>query len=268
MHTQKPYYSSFYLLMLLVLTASLNGCASLDGLGGTITWTEEARLHDGQTILVERAQTFDGNGLREIGQGAPLSLEVLNFETPKGKSVRWTSDYGRGYQDNLAPLVLDIIEGVPYLVAYPTRCHAYNKWERPNPPYVFFRYDGNRWQRIAIDEVPRVMNRTNLSLAGSQSRAMQLTREMGSVGYVSAEQIQERQRNMTPDSAYLREIVWQQMKKGWPGCGEMIYDGRGGWFGLGWFRDKPSLDACNKYCERKKIEPEYCPCETLFKEGK
>lgn len=254
--------------MLLVLVIGVSACATLDSLGGSVSWVDEVVLNDGRTILVERRQVYDGGGLREIGQGPPLSLELLEFGTPEGKAIHWQSDHGRGYQDNLAPLVMDVIDEVPYLITYPTRCHAYNKWERPNPPYVYFRYEGNTWQRIFIDDVPRVMNRTNLSLSGSQSRAKQLRWQMGSKGYLSKEQIQERQGHMTPESVYLREIVWEPMKSGLTSCGEMIYDGRGGWVGVGWFKDKTSLDACNEYCKRKRMDMKYCPCEKLFKEGR
>jgi hypothetical protein len=47
-------------------------------------------------------------------------------------------------------------------------------------------------------------------------------------------------------------------------CAEMVYDGHGGWIGIGWFRDKPSKEACLKYCEREKVLTQYCPCNKLF----
>lgn len=241
----RNFFYRTFLVVLLTLVAGLNGCAMLPGGGGSMTWREEVKLHDGRTILVERTQSFDGGGLREIGQGAPLGLEVLEFETAQGKAVHWKSDYGRGYQDNLAPLVLDVVDSVAYLITYPTRCHAYNKWKRPNPPYVFFRYEGNTWQRIAIDEVPRVMERTNLSLAGSQSDVNRLVRETGTKGYVSAKQIQERQRDMTPESAYLRQIVWQPTKGGGTSCEELVYY-HGAWIGPGDSIGKRMIDRMIK----------------------
>ena len=42
------------------------------------------------------------------------------------------------------------------------RCLAYNKWGRPNPPYVFFKYDGNAWQRIPLSEFPAEFKNINL----------------------------------------------------------------------------------------------------------
>ena len=33
------------------------------------------------------------------------------------------------------------------------RSFAYNKWGRPNPPYVFFKYVGE-WKQISLEEFP------------------------------------------------------------------------------------------------------------------
>jgi hypothetical protein len=44
----------------------------------------------------------------------------------------------------------------------------------------------------------------------------------------------------------------------------MIYDGHGGWEGIGWFRDQPSREACFAYCARNNVGAEYCPCGHLF----
>jgi hypothetical protein len=45
----------------------------------------------------------------------------------------------------------------------------------------------------------------------------------------------------------------------------MVYDGNGGWIGVGWFRKQSSYGACLKYCEREKMSAQYCPCNKLFK---
>jgi hypothetical protein len=228
-------------------------------------------LHDGQVIVVERTQTVDKGGNREIGQGAQQSEEALAFEMPNsGRTIRWRSDFGSGYEDNLAPLVLDVVEGAPYLVAYPTRCHAYNKWGRPNPPYVFFRFDDSVWERIVIAEVPESLKEANLVIGGYLSRGRQLTDADRRAEYVPTESIRRVNLQMSPDTWYLRQIAHEPIKGmgSRPGCGEMIYDGRGGWVGMGWFRDQPTYKACVKYCERNQIGVEYCPCDDLFKGGK
>ena len=72
-------------------------------------------------------------------------------------------DFGCGYQlgdnrsfaepEHLDLLSLDVLDGVPFVATTPYRSFAYEKWGRPNPPYVFFRYVG-RWERISLKEFP------------------------------------------------------------------------------------------------------------------
>ena len=103
------------------------------------SWKEEVLWHDGKKIIVGRTTTRDSEGRREIGQHAPIIEQTLTF-TPPGasQSITWKSDFGQTFQDNLDLLAIDIVDSKPYVVAYPGFCHAYNKWGRPNPPYVVF----------------------------------------------------------------------------------------------------------------------------------
>ncbi|MEJ2346233.1 MAG: hypothetical protein P8090_12625 [Gammaproteobacteria bacterium] len=171
-------------------------------------------LHNAKRVIVERSQTVDPRGLREIGQGPPLSEETLVFTLPDGKKVRWHADFGRGYEDNLSPLVLDIVDGTPYLVTYPTRCHAYNKWGRPNPPYVYFRYGGRRWRRIGLNAVPPISREANLLIGGYRSWEPQLTAAQRNAEYLSADEIQKLHQQMSPDTLYLRRIMRKPIKGG------------------------------------------------------
>ena len=50
-------------------------------------------------------------------------------------------------------------------------------------------------------------------------------------------------------------------------CGEMVRVDDG-WEGLGFFKNQPSYEACMKYCGRKGVSQQNCPCITLFKEKK
>jgi len=249
-----------------LLGVTLSACGAMPGYGNSFGWKEEVLLHGGNAIIVKRKQTFDPDGLRELGQGAPLSEETLTFALRDGRTIRWRSDFGRGYQDNLIPLALDVVDGSPYLITYPTRCHAYNKWGRPNPPYVFFRYGGTRWKRIPLEEVPAVFDHANLIIGGYQSRWRQLPEADRDARYVPANSVQKVNREMTHESLYLRQIAKQPMRGGaWQGCGEMIYDGHGGWVGIGWFRGQSTYQACVMACKRHSMSADYCPCGKLFK---
>ncbi len=137
----------------LAMGASMNANARLFGLGGT-SWKEEVLLHDGTKIIVER--TVERGGRHEIGQRPPYKEQSLSFTLPSSNErVIWTAAYSKevGYSD-LRPLLLDIVRGVPYLVTDPVGCLAYNKWMRPNPPYIFWRYEKAAWQKIELTDVP------------------------------------------------------------------------------------------------------------------
>lgn len=127
--------------------------AGLFGLGGT-SWKEEVLLHDGKKLIVERSQTYGGR--HEIGQKPPIKEQELTFTLPNlNRSITWKSEYSEDIgRANLNLLALHVLNGTPYIAAEPNLCLAYNKWGRPNPPYVFFKYDGKAWQRIPLSAFP------------------------------------------------------------------------------------------------------------------
>jgi hypothetical protein len=147
--------------MLMMLVASPNAGAGFLGFGGD-SWKEEVLLLDGSRIIVKRSQSYGGRG--ETGQGAPIKEYNLSFTLPNSnKTIKWTSEYSEDVgRANLHPLALHVLNGTPYVIAEPNLCLAYNKWGRPNPPYVIFKYDGKEWQRITLQELPIEFKGTNL----------------------------------------------------------------------------------------------------------
>ncbi|HEV8244010.1 MAG TPA: hypothetical protein VGQ07_08450 [Nitrospirales bacterium] len=129
---------------------------SVSACSNTFTWKEEVLLHDGKKIIVERSDTYDSSMRHEIGQGAPLAEHKTTFMIPgTNQTVIWKSD-NRSFTEleHLDLLSLDFLDGVPYVATTPTRSFAYVKWNRPNPPYVFFKYIGE-WKRISLEEFPK-----------------------------------------------------------------------------------------------------------------
>jgi hypothetical protein len=61
----------------------------------------------------------------------------------------------------------------------------------------------------------------------------------------------------------LREAV--KGRAGLTSCENVVPYGKTGWLGLDWFSEQPSYEACLKFCERKDVSPQNCPCEKLFK---
>jgi hypothetical protein len=151
-------------LALAIIAASMSAGAT----ASSISWKEEVLLHDGRKIIVERKDVHDSSLPHEIGQGAPLAEHVTIFRIPdSNQSVTWRSDNrSRSEPDNLDLMVLDFMNGVPYAAAGITRCIAYNRWGRPNPPYVFFKYDGKAWQRIPLEEFPAEFKEPNVMVGG------------------------------------------------------------------------------------------------------
>ncbi len=246
--------------LILMLGANLTACA---GLGG-VSWKEEVLLHDGGKIIVKRSQSYGGR--HEIGQSAPVSEHTISFRSPgSGKSISWTSEYGEELgRTNFNLLALHILNGTPYLVAEPNLCLSYNKWGRPNPPYLFFKHDGKEWQRIQLSEFPAEFKTINLIV--NNGREEDIERAAGKLGYVPSESVGYINSSLS-QLAYQTILRVPTPGDGGPatGCGEMIYDGHGGWIGTGWFSDQPSKEACLKYCEREEMPAQYCPCNRFFK---
>lgn len=147
--------------LVLILGVSMSACAGLFGIGGT-SWKEEVLLHDGSKLIVERS--FSRGGRHEIGQESSIKEQDINFTLPgTHQSIAWKSEYSEDVgRSNFNLLALHILNGTPYVVASPNLCLSYNKWGRPNPPYVFFKYDGKAWQRIPLAEFPAEFKEMNV----------------------------------------------------------------------------------------------------------
>jgi hypothetical protein len=183
-----------------MLCVSMSADAGLFGFGGT-SWKEEVLLHDGSKIIVERSQTRGGQ--HEIGQEVPVNSHKISFSLPGAhEAIMWETTIGMDNSDSsLKPLALDIVKGVPYLVTIPLICHNYNKWGRPNPPYVFFKYDGKAWQRIPLEEFPVEIKAANL-VNRIQAQEHQLASHSG---VVTADEVKKF------NGTFRREVMYQQI---------------------------------------------------------
>lgn len=163
----------------------MTACAGFLGFGGT-SWKEEVLLHDGSKIIVKRSQSYGGR--HEIGQSAPIKEHTISFTLPgTNKSLSFTSEYGEDVgRANFNLLSLHILNGTPYLVVEPNLCLSYNKWGRPNPPYVFFKYYGKEWRRIQLSELPVEFKTINMIV--NNGREEDIEKAAKSLGYVSTNQ--------------------------------------------------------------------------------
>ena len=172
--------------LVLTLGVSMSAYAST-----TFTWKEEVLLHDDSKIIVERSDIYDSSMNHEIGQGAPLAEHKTTFMIPgTNQTVIWKSDNRSSLDpDNLNLLALDFINGIPIVATLPSRCISYNKWNRPNPPYVFFKYlDG--WKRISLEEFPEKF-KINLVVPSRKKDEPKLFEADQKFGFVPAQTVAE-----------------------------------------------------------------------------
>ena len=192
-----------FLVAILILGTSMNAFGFL-GFGNSASWKEEVLLHDGRKIIVERSQTRGGR--HEIGQEVPIAKHMVSFSLPgTNRPITWESEFGmEPEKSSLILLALDVVDNVPYLVTTTAGCIAYNKWGRPNPPYVFFRYYGKTWQRIQMGEVPAAIKEANVVI-GTQRMEQHLTEYSGPVPTDEIKRINAEAKS--PDVRYLRTFV-------------------------------------------------------------
>ncbi len=178
-------------ISLIILGAGMSACA----MGGKTSWKEEVLLHDGNKIIVERSQSHGGR--HEIGQSPPIREHTISFSLPhSNKTLAFKSEYSEDVgRANLNLLALNVLNGTPYIVAEPNLCLAYNKWGRPNPPYVIFKYDGKAWQRIPLLQLPAEFKAINLIV--NNGREEDIQRAARVKGYVSVADVQQINSSLT-----------------------------------------------------------------------
>ena len=186
--------------LILTLGVSMSACSK--------DWKEEVLLHDGSKIIVDRSQSHGGR--YEIGQEPPIKESTLTFTMPgTNQRVTWKDEYSEdvdGASFNL--LRLDIVKDTAYLVASPTGCLAYNKWGRPNPPYVIFKYQGKEWQRIQLQELPAECITLNL-IMNTFTYEEKYVRQ----GLMTSEMV--KQQNARYQQPVFQTILREPLEKGW-----------------------------------------------------
>ncbi len=249
------------LVFIVMLVTSINACGFL-GIFGQASWKEEVLLHDGSKIIVKRWQKRGGR--HTLGDSPPVQEYTLKFKLPNSdKTIIWKDGPTEDIEDrNFAPRALHIKNNIPYLITTTHGCLAYNKWGRPNPPYVIFKYENNEWTNIPFSELPAEFKNNNLV-----GDTLNDEKKLVSLGLVSAEMVNEFNENYRDDTQKeYKSIVRDPIKKVGPEmCPELIYSGNGRWMGLDFFTRKSNYEECMAVCIRFRIKDEYCPCNKLFK---
>lgn len=247
---------SFIALLVFISIAltSINACGYF-GLFGEAGWKEEVLLHDGSKIVVKRWRKLKGR--HEIGQKPPVGEQSITFTVPgKKETITWKDEYSKEIgRSNFELLALHILNNTPYIITTPRLCLSYNKWGRPNPPYVIFKYEKEAWQRIELPELPSEFKNINLVINTKHHE-----KKLISQGLVSADMVKQMNSSLTQPE--LKTIVRKPMEG--VGCEKMIYDGQR-WYGFSDLGKQPSYEDCLKVCKISGIKMEYCPCKEIFK---
>lgn len=243
------------LVFIAMVVSSINACGYL-GIFGEASWKEEVLLHDGSKIIVKRWQKLKGR--HEIGQRPPVGEQSITFTIPGTKdTITWKDEYSKEIGcSNFELLALHILNSAPYIITTPRLCLSYNKWGRPNPPYVIFKYENNTWKRIEFAELPAEFKNINLVI-----NTLYHDQKLVSQGLASAEMITKLNRSLTQPE--YKEIIRTSVEG--VGCRELVTDGRGTWMSIYKFKEQPSYEACLKICNRERFDAEHCPCSKFFK---
>lgn len=228
--------------LLFILWLSVRACATTE-----YAWKEQVLLHDGSKIIVQREEIYDAGLRHEIGQGAPLAEQTIRFKIPNtNQSVTWKSS-NRSFEqpENLNVLSLDFLNDIPYLATTTAYCLAYNRWGRPNPPYIFFKYIGE-WQRIPVEEFPEQF-KINLIFGTAQWINEKIAKDSKQYGFLRAETVAE----INKESGRSKQFYYI-FRTPFPidnmtivgGCPEMIY------YKCGWISPHgPFRDLMDKTCK-------------------
>lgn len=250
------------MLLTIFLVFTLWGAAvAFLGFSSSVSWREEVLLHDGQKIIVKRSQSYGGR--HEIGQSAPVKEQDISFELPgTGKKITWKNEYSKDIgRANFELLALHILDDIPYIVTTPRLCLSYNKWGRPNPPYVIFKYTSTSWQRIPFKELPSEFTTLNMTI---ETKGFE--KEIVGNGVVTPDKIHELNKRLPQPQfqSLLREPLPQEQID-W--CVEKFRT-KNGWTSIYMFKSQPTYERCINVCKLKEVLPGHCPCDRLFSNDK
>jgi hypothetical protein len=205
--------------LVLCLGVSMSAEAELSG-QSIKKWQEEVLLHNGQKIVAERSQNLGGRPTLESRERQILD-ETITFSIPaSNQRVTWKMNFRDDTSDlnGINVVLIDIVKDVPYIAGYPTGCIAYNKWKRPNPPQILFKYEGGAWKRVALTEFPTPLVRSNVIVGGPPAEGIR--------PFYTTDQVDRR--NYDINAPEYKTVLREEIKNAGQGCPELVRV-EGGW---------------------------------------
>lgn len=145
-------------LSVILAFAALAACGKSGS--SELFWYEEALQDDGSIVMVKKYEAGHSATRKEPGANTyGYRLPKLEVTDPKtGKSVLWNP---RGLPP-LLPYALHVYENILYLFAMPYLAGGHIQFGCQRPPYIVFRWQGDRWKRITLSDLPKQFKRHNL----------------------------------------------------------------------------------------------------------
>ena len=196
--------------LFLLMGVSMSACSE------TMRWKEEVLLHDGQIIVADRFYNLGAKPTWESRERAALD-ETVTFSLPgTDKKIIWKNDFrdSQPEPNSLNLIRFDVVKGVPYIATYPAGCIAYNKWGRPNPPQVLFKYEGGQWKRITLAEFPAELINAHANVVVGRPKTS-LLKPFYTIEQVNAE-------NHDIDEGPYKTILREAYPGAGDGCEELI----------------------------------------------
>lgn len=189
----------------------------------------------------------------------PFHEQTLRFYLPNvDKVFEWAAPYNEfNGQSELIILAVHVLKNTPYIITAPNLCIDYNKWNRPNPPYIAFKWKGDTWQQIPWKDFPPEFNNINLTTG----EKVQLGERPAGANILPAEVIARwsNEASLPQFRKILREPLTPV-----PGCIPMITNGKGVWVTRERFSSEKDLKACQRQCDINEFSKETCPCREIF----
>lgn len=136
-------------------------------------WSEDVVLHDGRLIKVERAVDwttrivltdpfFGFPTIPHLSDSWPDKFR-LKFKHPvTQETIKWQGE------QHYNPVLLDIVDGVPYLVVYGQGSKKTESiYGCPELPYIYLKYESGsfgKWQPDSVEKAPDILRNANLTL--------------------------------------------------------------------------------------------------------
>ncbi len=238
----------------LIALVGLNGCAA--GIAAhTMDWQEEVLLHDGRIAIAQRHYKLGGYSTLASTERSAVTQTVTLTLPGSSQHLTWQTDFRDSVPEpnSLNLLLFDVVNGIPYIATYPAGCIAYNKWQRPNPPYVLFKHAQGQWQRISMAEFPGQLIKTNVIVGRPAAELLK--------SYYTVEGVEARNYYLEPQ---YKRILREALPNIDQTCRVEFSNGKGRWLSADWFSDQKDLAACLQVCEQKAFVGTTCPCGQFF----